>query len=830
MPTPRNCGTKAAYEDTSLSIPCHCSCGVHCPYAVIRSSSGSSAGASPYLGPGKKVKFEATNPALKADADNVDEMRAEEITANLRPNPQLTVAADGTQIAPHNGVWQPLAGTDVQPGVSYLHERDHKRELRTQSAKEGTQITASEHEDLKRNLEFTLRTAFVQTLEANAVVKMAIADLDYYDHIIEISRDRFNAGDIAQIDMDRIELMRVQYESELQTARVNLRTAKIQLLQLLNDRTQVDQFDVSGPFGFSDTLQPLDNFHQVALNTRPDLQAALETIQQSGTNHKLAEANGSTDPTFGAWYTYNSSTNNPNANQTLGASVSIPLRIFDKNQGEKKRTQIDIERSQRASEATRASLQRCGHRLRPGRERHCAAEALQSEVQRPGAEGARHGDLCLPARRRVADGFSECAKRLPAGAAGLRATHRRLSNQRGTAEFSHRARGDAMNWNSQLRTHYKLPYALALTAMLVLALSGCKSKEQGDGAPPPAKVVEVPDMNLITIDKNDVPKFPIVTANKVQEASELKVTGAVFPDISREVPVISVANGRVVDIKTRLDDNVKKGQLLFTVQSGDVTSAFNGYLKAVNDEQLANKAWLRAQDLFKHGALSEAMEQQAENSENDAKADLTAAEEQLKLLGVDSKHPTNLVNVYAPISGVIIAQNVTNAAAAGVTLSGSATAFTIADLSTVWVICDVHENDLASVQLGQEAQIKLSAFPERPLTGRVSDIGPVLDPSLRTAKVRIEMANPGFLKLGMFATATFTSRQKEPFAAIPANAILHLHDRDWVYVPAGGNRYRRTEVRAGKMLDGGMQQVLSGLEPGQQVVTNALLLDTAGNQ
>jgi membrane fusion protein, heavy metal efflux system len=286
----------------------------------------------------------------------------------------------------------------------------------------------------------------------------------------------------------------------------------------------------------------------------------------------------------------------------------------------------------------------------------------------------------------------------------------------------------------------------------------------------------------------------------------------------------------VVDIKTRLNDNVKKGQLLMTVQSTDVTSAFDAYLKAVNDEILANKAWIRAEDLYKHGAISQAMQEQALNAENDAKADLTAAEEQLRILGVDKKHPTNLVNVYAPISGVIIAQNVTNAAAAGVTLSGSATAFTIADLSTVWVLCDVYENDLPKLQLGQQARITLNAYPDRPLTGRIGDIGPVLDPSLRTAKVRIEVANPGFLRLGMFASATFSSKTKQTFAVVPADAVLHLHDREWVYSPAGGNKFRRIEVHAGRMLEGGKQQILSGVQPGQQVVGNALLLDAAGNQ
>ncbi len=303
-----------------------------------------------------KARFEATNPALKADADNVDEMRAEEITAYLRPNPQFTLLADGTQIAPHDGVWTPFKGTYEQPNFSYLHERDHKRELRLESAQEGTRITEAQHEDLKRNLEFTLRATFVETLEAKAVLDMAKADLDYYDKIIEISRARLKAGDIAQIDFDRIELLRVQYESELQTAIVNLRTAKIQLLQLLNDRTPLDQFDVTGNFDFSDALDPLDSFRQAAMAARPDLQAALETMQQSQTNHKLAISNGSTDPTFAGWYTYNSSNNNPNGIQTLGASVNIPLRIFDRNQGEKKRTQIDIDRAQQASEATRAQV------------------------------------------------------------------------------------------------------------------------------------------------------------------------------------------------------------------------------------------------------------------------------------------------------------------------------------------------------------------------------------------------------------------------------------------------------------------------------------------
>jgi cobalt-zinc-cadmium efflux system membrane fusion protein len=372
--------------------------------------------------------------------------------------------------------------------------------------------------------------------------------------------------------------------------------------------------------------------------------------------------------------------------------------------------------------------------------------------------------------------------------------------------------------------------ALAIGALLCLSVAGCKSKDEGSGAPPSAKVIEVSNMSLITIPSADSGKYPIVTAGQIEAPAELSATGTVFPDVSREVPVISLANGRVVDIRTRLDDNVKKGQLLFSVQSPDVANAFNAYVKAVNDEQLANKAFTRAQDLFNHGVISQAMLEQAEDAEKDAKSDLAAADAQLKIFGLDNAHPGDIVHVYAPTSGVIIGQNVTNAAAAGVTLSGSATAFTIADLSTVWILCDVYENDIPKLQLGQEARIRIDAYPDRTLKGHISDIGPVLDPSLRTAKVRIEVPNPGILKLGMFVTATISSLKKEKFTVVPADAVLHLHDRDWVYVPAGDNQFKRTEVHAGKMLEGNRQEILSGIQPGTQVVTNALLLETAGTQ
>jgi membrane fusion protein, heavy metal efflux system len=344
-----------------------------------------------------------------------------------------------------------------------------------------------------------------------------------------------------------------------------------------------------------------------------------------------------------------------------------------------------------------------------------------------------------------------------------------------------------------------------------------------DGASPPANVTEANNAGVVTVEKAD--QFSLIRADRMDAPAQLNVTGSVNPDIAREVPVISLASGRVIDIRTRLDDNVKKGQLLIKVQSPDITNAFDTYLKARNDEVLANKAYNRSKDLYDHGAVSLSALEQASDTEDDAKADLVAAEEQLNTLGVDKNHPSSIVNVYAPISGVIVAQYVTNAAAAGVTYSGSSTAFTIADLSVVWIICDVYENDIPKIHLGQPALIRANAYPEGTLTGHIGDIGPVLDPSIRTAKVRIEIRNPGTLKLGMFVTATFESRNKQAFAVVPASAILHLHDHDWVFIPAGGKQFKRVEVNAGDMLPGNNQQILSGIAPGQQVVSEVLQLE-----
>src|SRR5258708_11386649 len=286
-----------------------------------------------------RQRFETANPTLQAGQIGIDESKAQEITAFLRPNPTFTLSTDGTQLVRYHGIWQPLAGTMLSTNFSYLHERQRKRELRLESAQKATGIATSAQADLERTLVFGLRMAFVQALQEKAILELAKENLAYYDHVLDVNRERYKAGAISRVDLDRLELQRVQYESDQQIAEESLETAKIQLLMLLNDRTPVGHFDVSGPFDFSRQIAPLDEVRQEALDARPDLRAALQSVEKAKTDHRLAVANGSTDPTFSGWYTYNPSFNNPYDHQTLGASISIPLRIFDRNQGEKLRTQ-----------------------------------------------------------------------------------------------------------------------------------------------------------------------------------------------------------------------------------------------------------------------------------------------------------------------------------------------------------------------------------------------------------------------------------------------------------------------------------------------------------
>jgi len=358
------------------------------------------------------------------------------------------------------------------------------------------------------------------------------------------------------------------------------------------------------------------------------------------------------------------------------------------------------------------------------------------------------------------------------------------------------------------------------------ACSGGKSNAQAE-APPPLKLEKVEDRNLFQVDHPE--RFQLVRASEHLSSPQLKVTGTVNPDISRAVPVISLATGRVVEIGARLGDTVKKGQVLLKVQSADISGAFSDYRKAKADEALAHTQLERAKLLYEKGAISQNDLQVADDTEDKARVDVETAAEKLRVLGnANLDHPSGIVEIRAPISGVITDQQVTNAA--GVPGLGSPNPFTISDLSYVWILCDVYENDLADVRLGDKADIRLNAYPGQVFTGTVSNIGPVLDPNIRATKVRIEMANPGLMRPGMFVNATFHGKEKEKRAAVPATAILHLHDRDWVYVPAKDNQFRRTQVVSGDMLPGGMQEIVSGLAPGQQVVADALAFQNTAEQ
>jgi cobalt-zinc-cadmium efflux system membrane fusion protein len=370
--------------------------------------------------------------------------------------------------------------------------------------------------------------------------------------------------------------------------------------------------------------------------------------------------------------------------------------------------------------------------------------------------------------------------------------------------------------------------AMILFFAFCLFLAGCgggKSDPEAE-APPPATVEKEQDFSVIQVDHPE--QFPLATAVAHESTSQLTVTGTVNPDISRSVPVISIATGRVVELHARLGDTVKKGQLLLRVQSADMSAAFSDYRKAVADEKLARIQFERAQLLYDKGAISLSDFQTAEDVENKTNVDLENTKERIRVLGGSIDHPAAIVDIRAPVSGVITDQQVTNAA--GVAGLGSPNPFTISDLSYVWILCDVYENDLANVHVGETAEIRLNAYPSQTFTGRISNVLPVLDPTLRTAKVRIEVRNPGLMRVGMFVTATFHGQKKETHAVVPATAILHLHDRNWVYVSSADRKFRRAEVTVGQTLANNMQEIVSGIQPGQQVVQNALVFQNTVEQ
>lgn len=375
---------------------------------------------------------------------------------------------------------------------------------------------------------------------------------------------------------------------------------------------------------------------------------------------------------------------------------------------------------------------------------------------------------------------------------------------------------------------------LAATSLLVaLAATGCKHAETNkDAAEAPGHpaVTEIGGSSTVHMEHPNL--FSLVTTGTANEPTLLQVTGQVTPDVSREIPVLSLANGRVIALRVGLGDYVHQGQPVMDVQSPDVSTAFDAYLKAVNDERLARTTLDRDKLLFDKGAIPQTQLEAAQNADDDAKTDLAAAEQQLRILGVDKNHPADVVHIAAPISGVVVQQNTTASGVAGITYAGNNGSLLIADLSHVWVLCDVYENDLANVHLGQHVAITLNAFPNRTFDGTISDIGAVLDPNLRTAKVRVQVANPGnVMRLGMFATASIETAQPHAQTVVPATAVLQLHDRSYVFVPTNQDGlFRRVYITTGKMLSGNQLEVLTGLAPGQQVVSNALDMQNSADQ
>jgi cobalt-zinc-cadmium efflux system membrane fusion protein len=368
--------------------------------------------------------------------------------------------------------------------------------------------------------------------------------------------------------------------------------------------------------------------------------------------------------------------------------------------------------------------------------------------------------------------------------------------------------------------------------VLCLVYSGCgknagaQSQKEADTGPHPA-VVEA-DMDASHFKVQHPEQFPCAAAAGYVASPQLNVTGVVSPDVSRQVPVISLASGRIVELDARLGDIVRKGQVLFKVRSTDIAQAYSDYRKAITNEQLTKVQLDRAQVLYDKGAIPKSALENAQNTESNAQVDVDTAKEHLRILGSDPDHPSGIVPVYAPVSGVITDQQIT--AAAGVQALSSPSPFTISDVSRVWILCDVYENDLAQVRLGEYADIHMNAYPDVVLKGRIGNIGEILDSNLRTAKVRLEVGNGGLMRLGMFVTATFQGPRKEQHVMVPAAAILHLRDRDWVYTPADSGVFQRVEVVAGNMLAGNMQEDVSGIEPGTNVVTNALVLQNTVEQ
>ena len=480
----------------------------------------------------------------------------------------------------------------------------------------------------------------------------------------------------------------------------------------------------------------------------------------------------------------------------MGFSISIPLRIFDRNQGERLRTRLDINRTERVRAAAEAQLYNdvdSAHAalagtvvlLKPYKERYLEQAVKVRDTMTFSYE--RGGASLLD--------FLGGPARLPERSAGIPESRRVVFVRFGAAQSCSRPGGGRMK-----RLILFLLSFLVLCALAVLLFSGCGRKEKNEsGAPPPVQVEREQDAEGFQVERPE--QFQLVAAGTHKAAPELTVTGVVSPDVARTIPAVSLASGRAVEIKVRLGDTVTKGQLLMRVKSTDIAAAYSEFRQATADETLAKTQLERARVLYEKGAIAQKDLEVATDVESKARVIRETAIEKLHTLGVTrlDRSPGGVVDVYSPISGVIIEQNVT--AGAGVkSLDNSPNLFTIANLDNVWIMCDVYENDSSFIRIGDYADVRLNAYPGKEFKGRISNIGPILDPTTRTSKVRLEMKNPGFMRIGMFVTATFYGHTEEVHATVPATAVLHLQDRDWVYLPLGGGKFRRAPVTGKKML------------------------------
>ncbi len=374
------------------------------------------------------------------------------------------------------------------------------------------------------------------------------------------------------------------------------------------------------------------------------------------------------------------------------------------------------------------------------------------------------------------------------------------------------------------------PIACAVALLYALVATGCSRYTQTAAEPPDPAQVKVDEIHSEGVVEVDHPEyFRLAVVEQRRAVDELNVTGVVAPDVNRSVPVLSLAGGRAVDVRVRLGDEVSKGQILLTINSRDVAQASSDYQKAQADEALARQQLDRAKDLYAKGAIAAHDLETAQNADQKAHVDTMTAADHLRLLGAGGNQASPLVELRAPISGTIVEQNVSSGTGVR-SLDNSPNLFTIADLSHVWVLCDVYENDLQRVRLGDSAEVRLNAFPDTVLHGRVGNISQVLDPTTRTVKVRLELPNPAHtLRVGMFATAIFRSQTGVLRAVVPTSAVLRLHDQDWVFTPLAGNRFRRQKVETGQSSPDGRQVILGGLAPGDKIVANALqFASTAG--